>query len=113
MSAQWWSFAPLTVVVAVWAVLSLRAWRRRALRRRRAVPLIEAALEAHVAVGSLSGVAPSDITAHVLLVLEEDGGVTISGTGCDSLRAFMLASASAACALEEWRAHDHDHGGGS
>ena len=104
---------PFLVLVAVaWAVAILRAWRKRVLKRRRTLPKPETTLEKQVAVGSLSGVAPADIAAHVLLVLEEGGRVAISGTGCSSLRGFMLAHASAAHAAAAWQGHECGHGPG-
>lgn len=110
MSA-WLPYAPVGALVLAYAALSLRAWRKRALKRRRTPAQMGADLEKHIAVGSIAGVAPSDISAHVLLVLEEDGKVTIEGTGCDSLRLVLLTSATAAFAQAAYRGHEHDEDG--
>jgi hypothetical protein len=111
----WWTWLPPIVAAAGWPAV---AWRLNVSRRRRRAaaaisPLITDGLEAHVAVGSLSGIAPGDITNHALLVLTGDGGLAVSGTGCDSLRALMIAHANMAIAVKAFEAHDHSHGSGS
>jgi hypothetical protein len=107
------AWLPVASLAALMALMCLRGWVKRFLKRRRTPPPPETLLEKRVAVGSLTGVAPADIEAHVLLVLEEGGRVVITGTGCDALRGFMLAHASAAHAAAAWQAHDHGHGGES
>jgi hypothetical protein len=99
------------VLLLAWALTSLRAWRRRLLRRRSTPRQPETVIERHIAAGSLAGVAPADIQAYVLVVLDEDGRATVTGTGCGSLRAFLLAHAAAAHAHAAWQAHDCGHGG--
>jgi hypothetical protein len=117
---SWHSVLPDAVLAAAMAC-AFFAGRAAVFRRRRAVapdpgPVITDGIEAHVAVGSLSGIAPSDINAHVLLVVTNDGQLGISGTGCGSFKAFILAKASAAVAGQEFAEHDHvhvhDHGHG-
>jgi hypothetical protein len=116
MSAPpWQAWMPLLVVVSCWVFLTLRARLAKALRRRRAAaarsgPAITDGIEAHIAVGSLSGIAPSDIQGHVLLVVTHDGNLGISGTACGSLRTLILAKASTVFAEQAFAAHDHDHG---
>ena len=109
MIAHWWAWLPICLVAAAWAAVRWRG-RQRAARRRPADPAITDRIEAHIAVGSLSGIAPSDIKGHVLLVLTGDGGLAVSSTVRGSLRALIVAKASAAFAEEAFAAHDHDHG---
>jgi hypothetical protein len=104
--AHWWTWLPICLVAAAWAATRWRD-RRQAARRRPAAPGITDGIEAHIAVGSLAHVAPSDIEAHVLLVVTRDGCLGVSGTGCGSLRALILAKASAAAAAQEFAAHGH------
>lgn len=99
-------FLPVAALAGVWALMGLRAWRKRVLRRRRTPAAPETTLEKHVAVGSLAGVAPADIQTYVLIVLDEEGRVTVAGTGCGSLRGFLLAHAAAAHAHAAWQSHD-------
>ena len=73
-------------------------------------PSVEVA-EAHIAVGSLAGVAPSDVNAHVLLVVTEDGGLTITGSACDHQAAAIVASAGQVLAMRLLAAHLHDGAG--
>lgn len=95
---------PVAVVLVVIGLLLPRA--RRQPRRRETVPQIESG----IAVGSLAGIAPRDIGAHVLLVVTHDGAMKMSGTvGCDSLRAHMLAAAAAEAAQKAFA--EHAHGG--
>jgi hypothetical protein len=111
--SPWWVWAPEIIVAAGWVIV---VRRRGVLRRRRATPappLITGRLEAHVAVGSLSGIAPADIKAHVLIVVAQDGGLAISGTCADPLKAFVVASASAALAARAFEAHAREGGGAS
>lgn len=112
MSAPWLPYAPVAVVALVWAALSLHAWRKRALKRRMGSARIGTDAERHIAVGSLSGVAPSDVKAHVLIVLGDDGGITIEGTGAGSLRMVLLTSATAALARDAYAALDRDRENG-
>ncbi len=111
MIAHWWTWLPICLVAAAWAAVRWRD-RRQSSRRRPAGPGITDGIEAHIAVGSLSGVAPSDIKAHVLLVVTHDGYLGVSGNGCGGLRALILAKASAAAAEQAFAAHDHEHGDG-
>lgn len=64
--------------------------------------------EAHIAVGSLSGIAPSDIKAHVLIVLTRDGQLGVTGNTCDHLG--MAVTAKALSMLADRVNDDHDHG---
>jgi hypothetical protein len=112
--AQWWTWVPLYLVAAggMYATAKWR-WRRAKAARRRAsvAPSLTDRIEAHIAVGSLSGIAPSDIRCHVLLVVNTDGELAVSGTVRGSLRALIVAKASAAFAEEAFAAHDRDHEG--
>jgi hypothetical protein len=47
--------------------------------------------EAEIAVGSLAGIAPSEIDRHLLVVLEHSGRVTMSGTACREATTVLLA----------------------
>jgi hypothetical protein len=47
--------------------------------------------DAEVAVGSLSGVAPAEISRHLLTVLEKPGRVSVSGTPSREMTAVPLA----------------------
>jgi hypothetical protein len=112
----WYIFLPVAAGLAWWSYWAgrTRVFERR--RRRRAAPappgpVITERIEAHIAVGSLSGIAPSDIKCHVLLTLTGEGRVAVSGTVRGSLRALIVAKASAALAEEAFAAHDHDHEG--
>jgi hypothetical protein len=61
--------------------------------------------EAEVAVGSLAGVAPSEIDRHVLIVLEKSGRVVMSGTACRETTALILAEVLVQYAREAQAAH--------
>lgn len=94
----------------------LRAWRRRVIRRRPAssASLITGGLEAHIAAGSLSGIAPRDIAAHVLIVVTHEDEIGVSGTCPDGMKALIVAQAGVSLAetLLAERENDHDHGNG-
>lgn len=104
------AWLPVASLAALWALMYLRQRVKRHLRRRSTPPQPETLLEMRVAVGSLAGVAPADIQAHVVITLDGDGGLKVSGAGCKSLLLMMLATASAAAAGEAHRAHDCAHG---
>jgi hypothetical protein len=108
--AHWWTWPPL-YLVAVGVMFAAATWRwAKAARRRASVaPAVTDRIEAHIAVGSLSGIAPSDIRCHVLLVVTSDGQLGVSGTAGGPLRMLILAKASAAFAGEAFAAHGHDH----
>jgi hypothetical protein len=110
MSAPWWSWLPEAAAVTGWAWLMLRGRRPGILRRRAAVSRVTDDIEAHVAVGSLSGTAPSDVQAYVLLVLTGDGKLKAGGTASAGLAAFIVATTSAAYAQQALAGHGHDHG---
>lgn len=75
------------------------------------VPGITWVAEAHIAVGSLAHIAPSDIAHHVLLVTTRDGDLSITGTACDHAAAVIVTMAASVLAR---RAHDgHSHEGAS
>jgi len=99
------------VLLLMWLSLTLRDWRRRALKRRNTPQAPETLLEKRIAVGSLAGVAPADIRAHVVITLDGDGGLKITGAGCPALLLFMMATAAGAGAAEAYQAHDCRHGG--
>jgi hypothetical protein len=62
-------------------------------------PLLEGGIpEAHIAVGSLSGIAPSDIRGHLLIVVRQDGRPSLSGTACPELAALILTEVMAGLA---------------
>lgn len=87
-------------------------WRRR---KEAPEPLLGGVAEAHIAVGSLSGVPPTDIDAHVLLVLTNAGGLSVTGTTCTEATAMIVTMAAAALAQGAYaRAHSeggaHGHG---
>jgi hypothetical protein len=112
--APWWTWLGPGLVATAWVCVMLRRGLRRVLRRRAARatpsgPAITERIEAHIAVGSLSGIAPSDIKCHVLLVVTNDGELAVSGTVRGSLRALIVARASAAFAQEAFAAHARDH----
>lgn len=67
--------------------------------------------EAEIAVGSLSGIAPSRIRFHVLLVIDRDGGLSITTSACDESASVIIAAASLQVAQQALDTHDHDHGG--
>jgi len=64
--------------------------------------------EAHIAVGSLASIAPSEINSHVLLVVTEDGELSITGSACDHQAAAIVASAGHVLAMKALAAHLHD-----
>lgn len=63
--------------------------------------------EQHIAVGSLAGIAPSDVNAHVLLVVAEDGELSITGSACDHQAAAIVATAGHVLAMKALAAHLH------
>ena len=63
--------------------------------------------EAQIAVGSLSGIAPSDIKAHLLIVLTHRDAVGISGNVCDHLGLAIIARATST--LADRILDDHEH----
>ena len=63
--------------------------------------------EQHIAVGSLAGIAPSDVSAHVLLVVTEDGELSITGTACDHHAAAIVGSAVQVLTMKALAAHLH------
>jgi hypothetical protein len=114
----WHAVLPEAVIAAALAMAYFagRAAARRG-RRRAAVPdpgpFIADGKEAHIAVGALAHIAPSDIRAHVLLVVTNDGELAVSGTvGCGNLKALILAKATAVFAEQAFAEHDHDYGHG-
>ncbi len=73
--------------------------------RRRAVPQatsVAGVAETEIAVGSLSGITPSQISRHIVIVLSENGDVHLSTSCCKNeapellVRALQLAITSAA-----------------
>jgi len=75
------------------------------------VPSITETAEAHIAVGSLSGIAPSSILSHVLLAVDRDGGLSITTSACDVSASVIVAAAALQIAERAMADHDHDHGG--
>jgi len=75
------------------------------------VPGTASVPEAEIAVGSLSGIAPSDIRCHILLVVDLDGGMSVSTSACDATVSVVLAAAALQVANRVMDAHVHDHGG--
>lgn len=78
-----------------------------AFRRRRRPPLapLRSVDEAEVAVGSLSGVAPSDIRLHVLVVLDKTGRVSVTSAGCPETTVLLLAEVLASLARQAAAGH--------
>lgn len=64
--------------------------------------------EQHIAVGSLSGIAPSEINSHVLIVVTGDGELSITGSACDHQAGAIVASAGQVLAMRVLAAHLHD-----
>lgn len=64
--------------------------------------------EAHIAVGSLAGIAPSEINSHVLIVVTQDGELSITGSACDHQAAAIVASAGQILAMRVLAVHLHD-----
>lgn len=82
----------------------MRPFRRRAPRPDpMAFPLLA---EAHIAVGSLSGVAPSDIAAHLLITVDHDGRRKLTGSACPELAAVILTELAAGLARRACAAHE-------
>jgi hypothetical protein len=67
--------------------------------------------EAEIAVGSLAGIAPSEIDRHVLIVVSTTGTVAVSGTACRETTTLILAEILAQYAREAQA--EHACGGGS
>lgn len=107
----WYVVLPEAAGLATWAYFAGRARLFEPRRRRReAAAGVADGMEAHIAVGSLARVAPSDIRAYVLLVVTHSGNLRISGTGPASLKALIVAKASAGLAERAFAEHDaHDH----
>lgn len=75
-------------------------------RRSRAVPApVRDVAEAEIAVGSLAGIAPSEIDRHVLIVVTTSGTVAISGTACRETATLILAEVLAQYARESHAEH--------
>jgi hypothetical protein len=87
----------------------VRIFRRRQ-HRPVPVPGITSVPEAEIAVGSLSGVAPSQIRCHVLLAVDLDGGLSITTSARDATVSVVLAAAALQLAERTMSAHVHDHG---
>lgn len=62
--------------------------------------------EAHIAVGSLSGTAPSDIAAHLLITIGTDGQAKLTGNACPELAAVILTEMAAGLARRAYAGHD-------
>lgn len=68
--------------------------------------------EAEVAVGSLTGIPPSDIERHLLVVVEKSGRVTLSGTTCREATVLVLSELLAQLTREAYAAHECGGGHG-
>jgi hypothetical protein len=75
------------------------------------LPPLEGIPEAHIAVGSLSGIAPSDIRGHLLIVVRQDGRPNLSGTACPELAALILTEVMAGLARQAYAGHECGTGG--
>jgi hypothetical protein len=88
-------------------------------RRRRPQPLflqLERGLpEAHVAIGNLSGIAPSDIHGHLLIVVDHDGQASLTGNACPELAVMILTGMAAQLTRQAYATHkcDDDSGAGA
>lgn len=72
------------------------------------VPPLEAGLEREIAVGSLSGVAPGDIGAHLLLVVDSEGCLRITGAACEHMAVAMLTHAASLISRQALTGHPHE-----
>lgn len=84
----------------------------RLTRRARRVKAAAAAVPANeklIAVGSLSGMAPAEITGYVLIAYSSEGMMSMSGDQCAHGRMLLLASAMRETAGEVVAAGHGDH----
>jgi hypothetical protein len=70
-------------------------------------PPLPAGLEREIAIGSLSGTAPADIGAHLLLVVDREGGLRITGVACEHMAVVMLTEAAAIISRQNLAGHVH------
>lgn len=68
-------------------------------------PVVTDPIEAHIAVGSLAGIAPSGIHTHVLLVVTDTEGLSITGTACPEQALAIITAAASTLALRALAAH--------
>ena len=66
-----------------------------------------AGLEREIAIGSLSGIAPTEVRAHLVLVVDNAGGLKISGAACDELAVTMLTHAATLISKRILAGHKH------
>ena len=99
--------AAIALGTVIAAAVTFRAGLAARFRRpaRPALPGVTSVIEAHVAAGSLSGIAPSAITHHLLLVVTRDGDLSVTGTACEPLAALVLTQASGILASRAYAAH--------
>ena len=77
----------------------MRIFRRRT---RRPAPLQADLREAQIAVGSLSGIAPSDIQGHLLIVVDRDDRAHMTGNAGPELGVMILTQMAAAVARKAY-----------
>jgi hypothetical protein len=75
-------------------------------------PPLPPGLEREIAIGSLSGIAPTDVRAHLLIVIDADGGLKMTGVACPEMAMVMLTQAAASIAQDIARGHAHEAPGG-
>lgn len=64
-------------------------------------------LERDITVGSLAGIAPADVLADVLLVVDSRGRLSVTGTRCDETALMLLTTAAAAVSRRLHETHVH------
>jgi hypothetical protein len=66
--------------------------------------------EAHVAVGNLAGIDPSDIHGHLLIVIDRGGQASLTGNACPELAVMILTGMAARLAQQAYAAHECEGG---
>lgn len=88
-------------------------------RRRRPEPLslpllLERGMpEAHIAVGNLAGINPSDIHGHLLIVVDRDGKASLTGNACPELAVMILTGMAAQLTRQAYATHKCDDDSGA
>jgi hypothetical protein len=71
------------------------------------LPPLAPGLEREIAAGSLSGVTPAEIGAHLLLVIDGEGTLRVTGSACSHIAVLMLTDAAAILARQNLAGHVH------